>query len=119
MAEPRTASATGKLIVIIKSAYWIALAIIALMAMASYILLQQMMTDHRSDMRLLSLVSEQKVLSQRVAMLSDAVDRAAPVERLRLVRALEAANDEFEASYQRLLTGLAAEAPCLAAAGAR
>jgi diguanylate cyclase (GGDEF)-like protein len=41
MAEPKPGSATGKLIVIIKSAYWIALGIIALMATASYILLQQ------------------------------------------------------------------------------
>ncbi|MGN6467356.1 MAG: putative bifunctional diguanylate cyclase/phosphodiesterase [Rhizobiaceae bacterium] len=109
MAEQRSESATGKLIVIIKSAYWIALAIIAMMAMASYILLQQMMTEHRADLRLLSLISEQKALSQRVIFLSNAIDEAPGAGKFQLVRALVAANNAFESSYSRLLASLDAE----------
>jgi diguanylate cyclase (GGDEF)-like protein len=108
MAEQKPGSATGRLIVIIKSAYWIALAIIALMATASYILLQQMMTDHQADMRLLSLVSEQKAQSQRVVFLANAIDQAPSAEQFRLVRALEAANAEFGSNYAELKARLAA-----------
>ena len=82
MAEQKPGSATGRLIVIIKSAYWIALAIIALVATASYILLQQMMTDHQADMRLLSLVSGQKAQSQRVVFLVLKVCRNDQADRL-------------------------------------
>jgi hypothetical protein len=108
MAEQKPGSATGRLIVIIKSAYWIALAIIALVATASYILLQQMMTDHQADMRLLSLVSGQKAQSQRVIFLANAIDQAPSAEQFRLVRALQAANDEFEANFEQMKASLAA-----------
>jgi diguanylate cyclase (GGDEF)-like protein len=108
MAEQKPGSATGRLIVIIKSAYWIALAIIALMATASYILLQQMMTDHQADMRLLSLVSGQKAQSQRIVFLANAIERAPSAEQFRLVRALEAANAEFGSDYAELKARLSA-----------
>ena len=67
-----------RLIFIIKSAYWVALLIIAAMAMASYMLLQQMMGAQQHDQALLSLVSTQKALSQRVVFLANAADDAEP-----------------------------------------
>jgi diguanylate cyclase (GGDEF)-like protein len=108
MAEQKSGSATGKLIAIIKSAYWVALAIIALTATASYILLQQMMTAHQADMRLLSLASEQKAQSQRVVFLANAIEQARPAAQFRLVRALEAANTEFGSDYAELKARLSA-----------
>ncbi len=53
-----------------------ALLIIAAMAMASYMLLQQMMGAQQHDQALLSLVSTQKALSQRVVFLANAADDA-------------------------------------------
>ena len=66
-------TSSRKLIALIKSAYWIALLIIAAITMASFILLQQMMAAHQRDDALLTLSSAQKALSQRVVFLAGAI----------------------------------------------
>ena len=83
MAQQPAKSGSEKLILLIKSAYWVALLIIAAMAMASYLLLQQMMAAQQHDEALLSLVSTQKALSQRVVFLANAADDADALRQAR------------------------------------
>ncbi len=100
--QPVNAS-SAKLIVLIKSAYWIALLIIAAMAMASFVLLQQMMASQQRDKELLTLASTQKALSQRVVFLASAAGTAARKDQPALVASLRKANTEFETNYDLLL----------------
>ena len=90
-----------RLIFIIKSAYWVALLIIAAMVMASYMLLQQMMGEQQHDQSLLSLVSTQKALSQRVVFLANAADDAKPSDRPQLIASL-ASDRRVRANYDQL-----------------
>jgi murein DD-endopeptidase MepM/ murein hydrolase activator NlpD len=92
-----------KQILLIKSAYWVALLIIAAMAMASYVLLQQMMSAQQRDEALLSLVSTQKALSQRVVFLANAADRDSLADKPGLIASLKKATAEFEKNYDQLL----------------
>src|SRR4051794_2163409 len=92
-----------RLILIIKSAYWVALLIIAAMIMASYMLLQQMMGEQQHDQSLLSLVSAQKALSQRVVFLANAADDAKQTDKPQLIASLKKATGEFETNYDQLL----------------
>ncbi|MDO9307262.1 MAG: GGDEF-domain containing protein, partial [Mesorhizobium sp.] len=92
-----------KLIALIKSAYWIALLIIAAITMASFILLQQMMAEQQRDDALLTLASTQKALSQRVVFLAGATKDAPREEQLSLIASLRKAVAEFEANYDMLL----------------
>jgi diguanylate cyclase (GGDEF)-like protein len=103
MAEQPAKSGSEKLILLIKSAYWVALLIIAAMAMASYMLLQQMMGAQQRDEALLSLVSTQKALSQRVVFLANAADNAAQKAKPQLIASLKQATAEFEKNYDQLL----------------
>jgi len=98
-----------RLIFIIKSAYWVALLIIAAMVMASYMLLQQMMGEQQQDQSLLSLVSTQKALSQRVVFLANAADDAKDSDRPQLIASLKKATAEFEANYDQLLDSTGAD----------
>jgi len=91
------------LITSIKSAYWVALLIIAAMAMASFLLLQQMMAAQKRDDSLLSLASAQKALSQRVVFLAGAISTVPRDNQLTLVAALRKAVGEFETNYDLLL----------------
>src|SRR4029453_11094365 len=99
MSQPAPNTGSEKLILLIKSAYWVALLIIAAMAMASYILLQQMMAAQQRDEALLSLVSTQKALSQRVVFLATAADHADQQAKPQLIGALKQATAEFEKNY--------------------
>ncbi len=109
MTDPKAGNDTGRLIVIIKCAYWVALLIIAAMATASYILLQQMLTEHQGDMALMALAGNQKVLSQRVVLLAnDAADATDATKRQALIEALTASSNELSANFDRLEAGLAA-----------
>jgi diguanylate cyclase len=101
---------SDRLIFVIKSAYWVALLIIAAMAMASYLLLQQMMGAQQQDQALLSLVSTQKALSQRVVFLANAADDAKPGDRPQLIASLKKATAEFEQNYDLLLDSTGADA---------
>src|SRR5690606_30626351 len=86
-----------------KSAYWIALLIIAAITMASFILLQQMMAAQQRDDALLTLASAQKTLSQRVVFLASTIGDAARKDQPALVASLRKAVGEFEANYDLLL----------------
>ncbi len=94
---------SDKLLYLIKSAYWVALLIIAAMAMASYLLLQQMMGAQQRDEALLSLISTQKALSQRVVFLANAADDANALQKPELIATMKQATGEFEENYDRLL----------------
>ena len=98
-----------KLLFLIKSAYWIALIIIAAMTMASYLLLQQMMGAQQRDEALLSLISTQKALSQRVVFLANAADDANELTKPQLIQALKDATSEFETNYDKLLEDTGAD----------
>jgi diguanylate cyclase len=86
--EPAKAG-SEKLILLIKSAYWVALLIIAAMAMASYLLLQQMMGAQQRDEALVSLIATQKALSQRVVFLANAADDANQLDKPALIAPLK------------------------------
>ena len=109
MPQQSITSGTDKLILLIKSAYWVALLIIAAMAMASYMLLQQMMAAQQHDETLLSLVSTQKALSQRVVLLASTVDDANVLAKPSLIASLKDATAEFEKNYDLLLDSTGAD----------
>src|SRR5688572_59435 len=96
-------ASSRKLITLIKSAYWIALLIIAAITMASFILLQQMMAAQQRDDSLLTLASTQKALSQRVVFLASVISDAPRKEQPTLVASLRKAVNEFETNYDILL----------------
>ncbi|MGE0502903.1 MAG: putative bifunctional diguanylate cyclase/phosphodiesterase [Rhizobiaceae bacterium] len=108
--QPETAlSGSGRLVLLIKSAYWVALIIIAAMAMASYVFLQQMMAEQQRDESLLNLVANQKTLSQRVVFLANAAADATPDKRQALLFTLREATAQFERDYDQLLARTAAD----------
>lgn len=104
------ATGSGRLLVTIKSAYWIALLIVAAMAMASYVLLQEMMNAQQRDESLNQLASTQKALSQRVVFLANAAASADPRQRADLIDSLKKATAEFETNYDLLLIHTGANA---------
>jgi diguanylate cyclase (GGDEF)-like protein len=97
---------SDRLIATIKAAYWIALLIIAGMAVAAYLLMQQMLASHRDDQALQALVSSQKALSQRIVFLANAASAAPPDNKAALIDALSSANQRFENDYDALLAAI-------------
>ncbi|MER9298175.1 EAL domain-containing protein [Mesorhizobium sp. M0621] len=104
---------SGKLILLIKAGYWLALLIIAAMVIASFILLQQMMATQQHNHTLLDIVSTQKTLSQRIVFLASATGAASRDKQPALVSALKQATGEFETNYDLLLeqTGADPQSP--------
>ncbi|WP_256750706.1 bifunctional diguanylate cyclase/phosphodiesterase [Mesorhizobium sp. Mes31] len=103
MSQQPVHSVSRKLILLIKSGYWLALLIIAAMVMASFILLQQMMAAQQRNETLQNIVSTQKALSQRIVFLAGATGAASPDKQPALVAALKQATAEFETNYDLLL----------------
>ncbi|MDX8469177.1 EAL domain-containing protein [Mesorhizobium sp. VK23B] len=103
MSQQPLQSVSRKLILLIKTGYWLALTIIAAMVMASFILLQQLMAQQQHNDALLDIVSTQKALSQRIVFLASATGAAARDKQPALVTALKQATGEFETNYDRLL----------------
>ncbi|TIO20499.1 MAG: EAL domain-containing protein [Mesorhizobium sp.] len=103
MSQQPVHSVSRKLILLIKSGYWLALLIIAAMVMASFILLQQLMAQQKHNDALLNIVSTQKALSQRIVFLASATGAAPRDKQPALVTALKQATGEFETNYDRLL----------------
>ncbi|WP_192182728.1 putative bifunctional diguanylate cyclase/phosphodiesterase [Mesorhizobium amorphae] len=103
MSQQPVHSVSRKLILLIKSGYWLALLIIATMVMASFILLQQMMAAQQLNDALLNIVSTQKALSQRIVFLAGATGAATRDKQPALVAALKQATAEFETNYDLLL----------------
>ncbi|MCQ8876170.1 EAL domain-containing protein [Mesorhizobium sp. LMG17149] len=104
---------SGKLILLIKAGYWLALLIIAAMVIASFILLQQMMATQQHNHTLLDIVSTQKTLSQRIVFLAGATGAGSRDKQPALVSALKQATAEFETNYDLLLdqTGADPQSP--------
>ncbi|MDF3248421.1 EAL domain-containing protein [Mesorhizobium sp. XAP4] len=104
---------SGKLILLIKAGYWLALLIIAAMVIASFILLQQMMATQQHNHTLLDIVSTQKTLSQRIVFLASATGAGSRDKQPALVSALKQATAEFETNYDLLLdqTGADPQSP--------
>jgi diguanylate cyclase (GGDEF)-like protein len=100
-------TSSKKLIALIRSAYWFALMIIAAIATASFILLQQMMAEQQRDAEMLSLVSTQKALSQRIVFLAGALDKAEDPRPL--LAPFRRAVTEFETNQDVLLASFPAE----------
>lgn len=103
MSQQPVQSLSRKLILLIKTGYWLALMIIAAMVMASFVLLQQLMAQQQHNDALLDIVSTQKALSQRVVFLASATGAASRDKQPALVTALKQATAEFETNYERLL----------------
>ena len=76
MSQQPVQTVSGKLILLIKAGYWLALLIIAAMVIASFILLQQMMATQQHNHTLLDIVSTQKTLSQRIVFLASGLMRS-------------------------------------------
>ena len=109
MSQQPVHSVSRKLILLIKSGYWLALTIIAAMVMASFILLQQMMAAQQHNDALLDIVSTQKALSQRIVFLASATGSASRDKQPALVAALKQATAEFETNYDALLSETGAD----------
>ncbi|MER8967363.1 EAL domain-containing protein [Mesorhizobium sp. M0633] len=109
MSQQPVHAVSGRLILLIKSGYWLALLIIAAMVVASFILLQQVMSTQRHNQALLDIVSTQKALSQRIVFLAGATGSAQRDQQRALVTALKQATVEFEKNYDLLLERTAAD----------
>ncbi|MER8832467.1 EAL domain-containing protein [Mesorhizobium sp. M0909] len=109
MSQQPAHAVSGRLILLIKSGYWLALLIIAAMVVASFILLQQVMATQRHNQALLDIVSTQKALSQRIVFLAGATGSAQRDQQRALVTALKQATVEFEKNYDLLLERTAAD----------
>lgn len=111
IAQPAPFKIAGadRLVLLIKSAYWIALLILAAMAMASYLLLQQMLAAQKHDQQVLELVSNQKALSQRIVFLANAIPDANELLRPPIVASLKQATGQFEADYDSMLAKIGAD----------
>ncbi|WP_027168050.1 EAL domain-containing protein [Mesorhizobium sp. WSM3224] len=103
MSQQPVHSVSRKLILLIKTGYWLALTIIAAMVVASFILLQQLMAQQQHNDALLDIVSTQKALSQRIVFLASATGAASRDKQPALVTALKDATGAFETNYDRLL----------------
>ncbi|OHV59759.1 diguanylate cyclase [Mesorhizobium sp. LCM 4577] len=103
MSQQPVQSLSRKLILLIKTGYWLALTIIAAMVIASFVLLQQLMAQQQHNHALLDIVSMQKALSQRIVFLASATGAASRDKQPALVTALKQATGEFETNYDRLL----------------
>ncbi|MER9964256.1 EAL domain-containing protein [Mesorhizobium sp. M0045] len=109
MSQQPVHAVSGRLILLIKSGYWLALLIIAAMVVASFILLQQMMAAQQHNQALLDVVSTQKALSQRIVFLAGATGTAPRDQQPALISALKQATVEFEKNYDLLLERTAAD----------
>lgn len=109
MSQQPVQSVSRKLILLIRTGYWLALTIIAAMVVASFLLLQQLMAQQQHNDALLDIVSTQKALSQRIVFLASATGAASRDKQPALVTALKQATEEFETNYDRLLTETGAD----------
>ncbi|MDX8535432.1 EAL domain-containing protein [Mesorhizobium sp. VK25A] len=114
MSQQPVQSVSRKLILLIKTGYWLALTIIAAMVIASFVLLQQLMAQQQHNHALLDIVSTQKALSQRIVFLASATGAASRDKQPALVTALKQATGEFETNYDRLLKETGADPLSLA-----
>ncbi|PSJ58631.1 GGDEF-domain containing protein [Mesorhizobium soli] len=96
-------SGSDKLLLLIKSAYWAAFAIIVVMALSSFLLLQQINTAQQRDQNLLDVITKQKMLSQKLVSLARTVISVPRDQQPPLVAELRRVNTRFEHNYDELL----------------
>jgi diguanylate cyclase (GGDEF)-like protein len=109
MSQAQVQAVSSRLVLLIKGAYWVALLIIAGMALASFILLQQVIAAQRRDGALLDMVSTQKALSQRIVFLAGAAEIATRDKKPALVDQLKQATGEFEKNYDLFVEATGAD----------
>jgi len=109
MSQQSQPTSASRLILLIKGGYWIALLIMAAMAMASYLFLQDMLGRHKDHEAILALTGSQKALSQRVVFLANTASTASRAEQPDLVARLKKATQQFEKNYDLLLDALGAD----------
>ncbi|MBI1621155.1 putative bifunctional diguanylate cyclase/phosphodiesterase [Aquamicrobium zhengzhouense] len=97
---------SDQLITSIKAAYWLALIIIVTMAMATYLMLQGMMADHRRQAEVIALVGTQKALSQRIVFLANSASLREPQRAGPVVGLLREATTQFDRNNGWLLKWL-------------
>ncbi|WP_312796243.1 putative bifunctional diguanylate cyclase/phosphodiesterase [Tianweitania sp.] len=102
MTDKGSGPSADRLSTVIKCAYWFALMVMSAMTIASFVLLQQMMTEQQRDAGILQLSGEQKALSQRVVFLVLAASKGNG-DNENLVYSLRSATALFEKNYDRLL----------------
>jgi diguanylate cyclase (GGDEF)-like protein len=93
---------TARLIVLIKTAYWVGLLIIAAMAMTSYLMLSNMMVQQQVDAAASQLNGSQMALSQRILVLQRNLDETPESWRPRLLEELRSRTAQFERGYEQL-----------------
>lgn len=98
------ATGASRLILFIRTAYWVALLIVGAMALATYLLLQHMMAAHQRDDALMAQVDTQKTLSQRIVFLSNAARQANPEAQKTLIASLRDSIRQFEENYDYVIT---------------
>ena len=103
MSETQPSERTSGLTRQMKFTYWVALLVIAAAATASYWLLDRKLSEHRQDRDLLTLVSAQGTLSQRIVFLANQIELTRPEARPVMLVALKAETAEFERNYDKLL----------------
>lgn len=113
------AGGASRLILFIRTTYWIALLIVGAMALATYLLLQHMMAAHQRDGALIALVDTQKTLSQRIVFLSNAARQANPEAQKSLISSLRGSIGQFETNYDYLIGATEVDGPSPSSATAR
>ena len=100
----------------LKAAYWVALALIAIMATASYMLLDNKLSEHQRDRELLSRVTTLQTLSQRLVFLANRAGTAEKIERDSILSNLRQVTADFERTYDVLLALSGVDQPAFATA---
>ncbi len=100
---------SARLIVLIKSAYWVGLLIIAIVAMISFLALSNMMVRQQADTAAIQVNASQIALSQRILALQYNIARAPDNWRPRLIGELRSRTEQFERGYRKLTAYLDGE----------
>ena len=98
---------SARLIVLIKSAYWVGLLIIAIVAMISFMTLSNMMVRQQVDAAAVQLNGSQMALSQRILILQHNIGNTPDSWRPRLIEELRSRTAQFEHGYGQLTKYLA------------
>lgn len=109
---------SARLIVLIKSAYWVGLLIIAAVAMASYAMLSNMMAQQQIEASAVRLNGSQMALSQRILILQRNIESTPESWHPSLLEELRSRTMQFERGYKELTDYLGSK-PFMQAAESR
>ncbi|WP_274629966.1 putative bifunctional diguanylate cyclase/phosphodiesterase [Arvimicrobium flavum] len=110
---------SARLIIVIKSAYWIGLLIIAAMAMTSFVLLRQLMSQQEIDASVSQMNGSQMALSQRIIVLANAIETSPRNLRPQLLDELHKTTAEFARNHETLAERVRSHASMSAEKGDR